>query len=206
MSKAVLQRSWPDRTDSGVTDSLPVRSGNDRSAANRDRDSLLDVDVEDERSLTPAFTTIQNGISKDKNAKHRFGLPAGFVSRLSLSGRTILYLDNVYRLPNGIEFIPQPPAGTLGLRNHQYALLTPAQYEKRQRGSVYVRTDGRIFDYAFDHNQADRELFDTGFSIHDLERTGRYAPPLEARTTGSRKRKKAKKNRRTAQSKSGRGK
>jgi hypothetical protein len=93
-------------------------------------------------------------------------------------------------LPNGMEFIPQPPAGTLGARNHKYALLTSEQYVKRQRGSVYVRSDSRIFDYAHDHNEAERELFDTGFTIHDLERTGRYAPERTTRLVGLRKRKK----------------
>jgi hypothetical protein len=103
-------------------------------------------------------------------------------SSLGRFGRTVLFEDNIYRLPNGSEFIPQPPAGTLGSRNHQYALLTSNQYVKRKRGSVYVRTDGRIFDYACDHNVAEREMFDTGFTIHDLERTGRYAPEVKSRS------------------------
>ena len=89
-------------------------------------------------------------------------------------GRSVLLEQNVYRLPNGEELIPQHPEGTLGGRRHTYALLTAEQYEQGKRGSVYVRTDGRIFDYAVDHRNPDRELFDTGFSIHDLERTGRY--------------------------------
>jgi len=114
--------------------------------------------------------------SPKNNAKHRFGLPRGFVSRINRYGRSVLFEDNVYRLPNGLEFIPQPPTGPLGSRNHQYALLTLDQYQANKRGSVYVRSDGRIFDYSFDHNLAEREMFDTGFSIHDLERTGAYAP------------------------------
>ena len=193
MSKVLLQRSWPDGTDSGASDTRPVRSSHDASdVASREQDSVRQLDVEAEQNLTPTFTTpIESRVSKDKNAKHRFGLPAGFVSRLSRFGRAVLFQDNVYRLPNGTEFIPQTPAGTLGSRNHQYALLTLAQYEKRQRGSIYVRTDGRIFDYALDHNDPERELFDTGFSIVDLERTGRYAPALQTRKPPSRKRKKA---------------
>ena len=127
-------------------------------------------------------------VTKDKNAKHRFGLPAGFVSRLNRYSRTVLFEDNVYRLPNGLEFIPRPPSGALGSRNHEYALLSLEQYEEGKRGSVYVRTDGRIFDYAFDHNHTDRDLFDTGFTIHDLERTGRYAPELESTPARGRKR------------------
>lgn len=100
---------------------------------------------------------------------------------LARYGRTVLFEDNIYRLPNGSEFIPQPPAGTLGSRNHQYALLTNDQYVNRQRGSVYVHTDGRIFDYACDHHVVEREMFDTGFTISDLERTGRYAPEIKSR-------------------------
>jgi hypothetical protein len=49
------------------------------------------------------------------------------------------------------------------------------------RGSVYVRTDGRIFNYAIDTGNASRELFDTGYSMADLERTGHYAPTLKRR-------------------------
>jgi hypothetical protein len=115
-------------------------------------------------------------ISKTRVSKHRFGLPDGFVSRVGRYGRSVLLEDNVYRLPNGRHFIPQPPSGTLGKRNHQYALLTTEEYEQGRRGSVYVRMDGRLFDYASDHGDVDRELFDTGFTIHDLERTGHYAP------------------------------
>ena len=40
---------------------------------------------------------------------------------------------------------------------------------------MYVRTDGRIFDYAFDQNVPERECL-TRFHDHALERTGRYAP------------------------------
>ena len=135
-------------------------------------------------------------IAKDKNSKPRFGLPEGFVSRLNRYGRTVLFEDNVYRLPNGVEFIPQPPTGTLGSRNHRYALLTPEQYKKRERGSVYVRSDDRIFNYAFDHRAPEREMFDTGFTIQDLERTGQYAPKLKLKTSVSRNGKKKKRVRR----------
>ncbi|HKR59027.1 MAG TPA: hypothetical protein VJS64_04780 [Pyrinomonadaceae bacterium] len=206
MSKVMIQRSLPDRTDSRATNESSVWISNDDSAvASRKRESTRELDVEVEQGpLTPPLAaTIETPLTKDKNSKHRFGLPAGFVSRLNRYGRTILFQDNVYRLPNGIEFIPQPPAGTLGSRNHQYALLTPEQYEKRQRGSIYVRTDGRIFDYAFWHNAPERELFDTGFTIQDLERTGRYAPLLKAGMPRLRKRKKARKNGRKTRTKRG---
>jgi len=149
-------------------------------------------------------SAIADPITKDKNAKHRFGLPAGFVSRLNRYGRTVLFEDNVYRLPNGLEFIPRPPSGALGSRNHDYALLTSEQYQEGKRGSVYVRTDGRIFDYAFDHSHTDRDLFDTGFTIHDLERTGRYAPELKSNPMSARKRRqtpKRKKKMRTGKKK-----
>jgi hypothetical protein len=110
--------------------------------------------------------------------KQRFGLPEGFVPRLQRYGRSVLLELNVYRLPNGQEFIPAYPSGTLGTRRHLYSLLTSEQYLNGKRGSVYVRTDGRIFDYSFDTANPSNDLFDTGFTIYDLERTGRYAPEL----------------------------
>ena len=108
--------------------------------------------------------------------KQRFGLPAGFVPRLQRCGRSVLLEFNIYRLPNGQEFIPCHPTGTLGTRHHMYALLTSEQYLKAKRGSVYVRTDGRIFDYSIDSENRSGDIFDTGYTIYDLERTGRYAP------------------------------
>ena len=108
--------------------------------------------------------------------KQRFGLPEGFVPRLQRYGRTVLLELNIYRLPNGQEFIPSRPRGTLATSRHLYALLTSEQYLKGQRGSVYVRTDGKIFDYSVDRGIPLGEIFDTGYTIADLERTGRYAP------------------------------
>ena len=107
--------------------------------------------------------------------KQRFGLPDGFVPRFQRYGRSVLLELNVYRLPDGQEFIPSRPAGTLGSRQHLYALLTTAQYLDGKRGSVYIRHDGRIFDYSVDSNPVG-DFFDTGYTIYDLERTGRYAP------------------------------
>jgi hypothetical protein len=112
---------------------------------------------------------------KASGTKPRCGLPEGFVTRLGRYGRSVLLEDNVYRLSNGQQFIPLHPTGTLGSRCHTYALLTIEQYEVGKRGSVYVRTDGRIFDYSFDHGDSTREIFDTGYTIYDLERTGHYA-------------------------------
>src|SRR6266404_1860258 len=59
--------------------------------------------------------------------------------------------------------------------------LSSEQYLKGKRGSVYVRTDGRVFDYSVDRNDPGGDLFDTGYTIYDLERTGRYAPALRRR-------------------------
>ena len=139
--------------------------------------SLRELAVELQHSFISRrlLSTSSQSISKTRIGKHRFGLPEGFVSRVGKYGRSVLLEDNIYRLPNGLEFIPQTPSGTLGARNHHYALLTAEQYSQGRRGSVYVRVDGRIFDYASDHRDEDRELFDTGLTIGDLERTGRYA-------------------------------
>ena len=108
--------------------------------------------------------------------KQRFGLPKGFVPRLQRFGRGVLLELNVYRLPSGQEYIPAHPVGTLGTRQHLYALLTSEQYLSGKRGSVYVRSDGRIFDYSVDANPVG-DFFDTGYTIYDLERTGQYASP-----------------------------
>lgn len=110
--------------------------------------------------------------------KPRFGLPENFVPRLQRFGRGVLLELNIYRLPDGREFIPAIPVGTLGQRRHLYALLTTEQYLKSKRGSVYVRSDGRIFDYSLDSINSATDFFDTGYTIYDLERTGHYAPPL----------------------------
>ena len=109
-------------------------------------------------------------------AKQRFGLPEGFVPRLQRYGRAVLLELNIYRLPDGREFIPCRPSGTLGGRQHLYALVTTEQFLNSKRGSVYVRTDGRVFDYSVASNDPGGDLFDTGYTLYDLERTGRYAP------------------------------
>jgi hypothetical protein len=135
-------------------------------------------------SVSPAADHQQRRIAKTSTRqsrhtlKQRFGLPEGFVPRLQRYGRSVLLELNVYRLPDGQEFIPVHPSGTLGTRRHLYALLTSEQYLKGKRGSVYIRTDGRIFDYSVDKANSSRDLFDTGYTIYDLERTGHYAPEL----------------------------
>ena len=117
--------------------------------------------------------------------------------RLQRYGRAVLLELNVYQLPNGQEFIPCRPTGTLGTRHHLYALLTGEQYLKGKRGSVYVRSDGRIFDYSVDSVNPLGDIFDTGYTIYDLERTGRYAP-LPAKARKRRKKRPAAKYRRAA--------
>jgi hypothetical protein len=128
-----------------------------------------------------------------ESLKQRFGLPEGFIPRLQRYARSVLLELNVYRLPNGLEFIPCPPSGTLGTSRHLYALQTEEQYLKGQRGSVYVRTDGRIFDYSVDNRVPMGDIFDTGYTIADLERTGRYAPELRRRRKQKRQRQPEKK-------------
>ncbi len=114
-------------------------------------------------------------------SKQRFGLPAGFELRAQAYRRSVLLELNIYRLPDGQEFIVTLPKGTLASRRHLYALLTSEQYLNGARGSLYVRSDGKIFDYSIDTGNAARELFDTGYTMADLERTGHYAPPLKQR-------------------------
>ena len=122
------------------------------------------------------FSNRKKKVLNTRKSKPRFGLPEGFRPRLQQYGRSVLLEDNVYSLPGGQEFIPKYPTGTLGQPRHLYALLTVEQFEGGRRGSVYVRTDGRIFDYSVDHMDPSRDMFDTGYTIYDLERTGRYAP------------------------------
>jgi hypothetical protein len=129
-----------------------------------------------------------------QTGKQRFGLPEGFVPRPERYGRSVLLELNVYRLPNGREFIPCRPTGKLGISRHLYTLLTSEQYLKGKRSSVYVRTDGKIFDYSVDTGIPLGEMFETGYTIADLERTGQYAPRLRRK----RKRRPAKVKRATA--------
>jgi hypothetical protein len=116
-----------------------------------------------------------NGFQNSRRAKQRFGLPEGFMPRMQRFGRGILLELNIYSLPNGQEFIPCLPTGPLGSR-HLYALLTSEQHSRGSRGSIYVRGDGKIFDYSVVSANPAGDMFDTGYTIHDLERTGRYAP------------------------------
>ena len=154
--------------------------------------SLADISLDNDVNKKPSVATdpalqqealkkrrnskVKHHIANSRKTKQRFGLPQGFTPRLQQDGRSVLLEDNVYRLPSGQEFIAQHPTGTLGKLRHLYALLTAEQFEGARRGSVYVRTDGRVFDYSVDHADPAREMFDTGYTIHDLERTGRYAP------------------------------
>ena len=115
------------------------------------------------------------------DSARRSGLPKSFALKRNRHTRTLLLEENIYRLPDGREFVPREPSGVLGGR-HPYALLSPSQYHQRRNGSIYVRTDGRIFDYSKSTTDSQHDLFDTGFTIADLERTGRYADRLEERS------------------------
>ncbi len=134
-----------------------------------------------QRSLRPRPNSKPSERTDRTLPKQRFGLPQGFVPRLQRYGRAVLLELNFYRLPNGQEFIPCHPTGTLGARQHLYALLTGDQFLNSKRGSVYVRHDGRIFDYSVDTANPSGDIFDTGYTIYDLERTGTYAPAPKRR-------------------------
>jgi hypothetical protein len=122
-----------------------------------------------------AKKTREKSRNSGRLVRRRFGLPKDFEPRMQRFGRGVLLEMNSYRLPNGQEFLPCLPTGTLGSR-HLYALLTTEQYLQGRRGSVYVRGDGRIFDYSVVSEIPLGDMFDTGYTIYDLERTGRYAP------------------------------
>lgn len=132
-------------------------------------------------SKLPSRRAVTTQTGSNSTHKQRFGLPAGFVSRPARDEQNVLLERNVYRLPDGQEFITCRPTGTLGASRHRYALLTNEQYLKGRRGSVYVRTDGRIFNYSIDTAIPLGDMFDTGYTIADLERTGKYAPEYKAR-------------------------
>ncbi|HEY8225758.1 MAG TPA: hypothetical protein VIG25_10800 [Pyrinomonadaceae bacterium] len=105
-------------------------------------------------------------------------MPTDFIPRFQRHGRSVLLEENIYSLPDGKEFVPCSPTGTLAGNRHLYALLTVSQFERGQRGSVFIRLDGRVFDYSIDQQDPAREIFDTGYTIQDLQRTGRYASRL----------------------------
>ncbi len=198
MSKAIIGKQYlAEMTESRTAESAPVWTDEPldatRDAADPETTSFQELAGDLHHGLISRRIGLPDEQSDLKRAaiKHRLGLPDGFVSRLGRYGRSVLLQDNVYRLTTGQEFIPQQPSGTLGCRSHDYALLTLEQYEHGNRGTVFVKTDGRIFDYGFDHRDPNREIFDTGFTIQDLARTGRYAPlqKLRARVESERKKK-----------------
>jgi hypothetical protein len=144
----------------------------------------------DELPLTPStpspnsFAAHSRKVSPNKtthSSRPKCGLPKDFVPRPSRSERSRLLLENIYRLPNGQEFVPVLPSGALGGTAHQYALLSLSQYQQHQRGSIYVRADGRIFDYSRAESASLADFFDTGFTIADLQRTGHYATKDEVK-------------------------
>ncbi len=135
--------------------------------------------VESKREVAPRVRRKPKKRALAPTVKQRFGLPEGFVPRWQRYERGILLELNVYKLPDDREFLPCRPSGTLGAQRHLYALLSIEQYLNKKRGSVYIRNDGRIFDYSVDNGIPTGDIFDTGYTIYDLERTGRYAPSLD---------------------------
>ncbi len=136
-----------------------------------------DKPTSDSCAHSPAPPSRASRTARESKSRRKFGLPAGFVPRLQRFGKTVLLENNIYRLPDLREYIPCQPRGTLGHGRHRYALLSTEQYSHNLNGSVYVRADGRIFDYSLDSGvDPEREPFDTGYTIYDLERTGRYGP------------------------------
>ena len=143
-------------------------------------DQQLEALISYSRSTVPLVPRLKGRLGHN-NRRRSFALPDGFSPKLQRHGRAILLEENIYRLPDNREFVPAHPTGPLGAGHHLYALLTVAQQQAGRRGSVYIRNDGRIFDYSFDTRDPERDLFDTGYTIYDLERTGRYAAPLRKR-------------------------
>ncbi len=208
MSKSIIgEQVWTELTE--VQKAEAVRSG--RATLKQLTEGLLDVSDELRNACREYLALTDTGKNPSKETdprldkvlkkrssskrrkkvlstrkpKPRFGLPEGFTPRLQQYGRSVLLEDNVYSLPSGQEFIPKYPTGTLGKLRHLYALLTVEQLEGGRRGSVYVHTDGRILDYSVDHADPSRDMFDTGYTINDLERTGRYAPNAGSKTRQS---------------------
>jgi hypothetical protein len=160
-------------------ENLPVEPGqqeNSTISTARARKRVRPRKIRGPRAGSPRGVVVTRNRNSGPPVKQRFGLPEGFVPRLQRFGRSVLLELNVYRLPNGQEFIPSRPSGTLGAHQHLYALLTSEQYLSGKRGSVYVRNDGRIFDYSVVSTNPLSDMFDTGYTIYDLERTGSYAP------------------------------
>lgn len=164
---------------------LPVRSSDSTSTIATNHVTSLSI-----RRHTPRSTNAKS--SQSPGPKPRFGLPDGFIPRFHRYGRLVLLEENIYSLPDGKEFVPCRPTGTLASGRHLYALLSVAQFERGERGSVFIRLDGRVFDYSNGAVDPDRELFDTGHTIHDLERTGRYASPFSNATNVRRRKRKQK--------------
>jgi len=180
---------------------LEVEQQDEPLQAPRPRKSQVKRVVRNPRRITKA--KVRSSRTFARPARQRFGLPEGFVPRMQRFGRGVLLELNIYRLPNGQEFIPSPPAGTLGSR-HLYALVTGEQHLSGRVGSVYVRSDARIFDYSVVSANPQDDMFDTGYTIYDLERTGRYAPEPEATRPIARKvsRSKQKRKKKTQPTKS----
>jgi hypothetical protein len=141
---------------------LPVDSNSNSNHSTPAPDSVSDsLPITNETASTPI---------------QRSGLPENFTARRHYTGRTVLIPENIYQLPDGRELVPVEPTGPLG-RNHRYALLTTEQFRQQLKGSMYVCCDGRIFDYSFTSTNPTLDPFDTGLTMADLERTGKYITP-----------------------------
>ena len=187
MSKLIGDQAWAEMTESQKVEAVSAGQATLKQLSEglldgpaQLRNACRDFLAETSASIENLPVSQQRRITKirvpQETLKQRFGLPEGFVPRLQRYGRSVLLELNVYRLPSGQEFIPCRPTGTLAAGRHLYALQTSEQYLNGKRGSVYVRTDGKIFDYSVDTRIPLGEIFDTGYTINDLERTGRYAP------------------------------
>ncbi len=156
-------------------ENLPADQPDDNSDAEKQSTPPADV-------ASPPLEIVRSKLREAHDAlMQRLGQPRALDPQLQRYGRSILLELNIYRLPTGQEFIPCKPTGTLAASRHLYALLTSEQFLKGRRGSVYVRNDGRIFDYSVDARIPLSEIFETGYTIADLERTGRYAPERKRR-------------------------
>ncbi|HSS18712.1 MAG TPA: hypothetical protein VLL54_01310 [Pyrinomonadaceae bacterium] len=148
-------------------------------------DDKFKVAAPSQDPATVDFPTLEIARSKLREAHEelmqRLGQPSAPDPQLQRYGRTVLIERNIYRLPNGQEFLPCRPSGTLAASRHLYALVSCEQFLKGKQGSVYVRKDGRIFDYSVDSKIPLGEIFETGYTIADLERTGHYAPERKKR-------------------------
>ncbi len=159
----------------------------DESVAGEESSNAMTADESTKVVGSSGLPHSQTPNSTSTAQKPRFGLPPDFVPRFQRAGRFVLLDENIYSLPDGREFVPSTPTGTLAGDRHLYALLTVEQFKRGSKGSVFVKLDGRLFDYSVVQTDPDREMFDTGYTIHHLKRTGRYASLVPIKKTDRQK-------------------